>query len=47
MGCHVIMNPGTIIGPRTLVYAGAQLRGYYPGDHMIKVKQTLEVVPRR
>jgi len=46
-GCHVIMNPGTIVGPRTLVYAGAQLRGYYPGDHIIKVEQTLTIARKR
>jgi len=47
LGCHAVLNPGTLIGPRTWVYPGATLRGYYPGDHIIKVEQKLELVPRR
>jgi len=46
LGCHVVLNPGTLIGPRTHIYPNASLRGYYPQDHIIKVHQELQIVPR-
>lgn len=46
-GCNTVANPGTLIGPRTLVYAGAVLRGVYPGDSIIKVRQVQETVERQ
>ena len=47
IGCNAVTSPGTLIGPRTLVYNGAMLRGVYPADSVIKYKQALETVPRR
>ena len=47
IGCNAVTSPGTVIGPRTLVYNGAMLRGVYPADSVVKFKQTLETVPRR
>lgn len=47
-GCNSVTNPGTLIGPRSLVYALASLRkGYYPPDSVIKVRQTQQVLARR
>jgi NDP-sugar pyrophosphorylase family protein len=47
-GCNAVLNPGCIIGPRTLIYANVSLRkGYYPADSLIKLRQTLEIVTRR
>lgn len=47
-GCNVVTNPGTIIGPRTLVYALTMLRkGVYPADSIIKLRQTQEIVAIR
>ena len=44
-GCNVVTNPGTIIGPRTMVYALTMLRkGIYPADSIIKLRQTQEIV---
>ncbi len=46
-GCNAVLNPGCIIGPRTLVYAMVSLRkGYYPADSVIKLRQSIEVVDR-
>lgn len=46
-GCNSVLNPGVLIGPRTLVYANASLaKGLYPGDSIIKLRQTLETVQR-
>ena len=39
-GCNAVLNPGCLIGPRTLIYAGLSLRkGYYPSDSIIKLRQ--------
>jgi NDP-sugar pyrophosphorylase family protein len=41
-GCNSVLNPGCLIGPRTLVYANVSLRkGYYPADSIIKLGQTI------
>lgn len=43
-GCNAVINPGTLIGPRTLVYANLSLRkGYHAADSIIKFRQN----PRR
>ena len=47
-GCNSVLNPGVLIGPRTLVYANASLpKGYYPADTIIKLRQTFEYAERR
>lgn len=44
-GCNVVTNPGVIVGAGTMVYALAMLRkGIYPGNSIIKLRQTQEVV---
>ena len=46
-GCNAVLNPGCIIGPRTLVYANASLRkGYHPADSIIKLRQNLRAMGR-
>ncbi len=41
-GCNSVLNPGCLIGPRTLVYANVSLRkGYHPPDSIIKLRQTV------
>lgn len=47
-GCNSVMNPGCLIGKRTLIYPNLSLRkGYYPADLVIKLKQEIEEVERR
>lgn len=47
-GCNSVLNPGTLVGARTHLYTGVQLRaGSYPADAVIKLRQTLEVVTRQ
>ncbi len=47
-GCNSVLNPGVLIGPRSLVYANASLpKGYYPADTLIKLRQTFEYAERR
>jgi NDP-sugar pyrophosphorylase family protein len=45
VGCNSVINPGTIIGKNTSVYALTSLRGVYPADCI--VKSTKEVVKRK
>ena len=46
-GCNAVLNPGCIVGPRTLVYANASLRkGYHPADSIIKLRQNLRAMAR-
>jgi NDP-sugar pyrophosphorylase family protein len=41
-GCNAVLNPGCLIGPRSLVYANLSLRkGYYPADGLIKLRQEI------
>ena len=47
IGCNAVTAPGTVVGPRTLVYSGAMLRGVIPGDTIVKVRSQLELTPRR
>jgi NDP-sugar pyrophosphorylase family protein len=46
-GCNSVLNPGCLIGPRTLVYANVSLRkGYYSPDTVIKLRQEITIAPR-
>lgn len=46
-GCNSVLNPGCVIGPRTLIYANISLRkGYYLPDTIIKLDQALSMLPR-
>jgi len=44
IGCNSVINPGTVIGKNTRVYALTSLRGVYPADCI--VKGTKEIVKR-
>lgn len=47
-GCNSVLHPGVIVGADTHLYPGVQLRsGIYPADSVIKLKQSVAVVPRR
>jgi len=46
-GCNAVLNPGCLVGPRTLIYANLSLRkGYHPPDSVIKLRQNTRVVSR-
>lgn len=47
IGCNAVLAPGTILGARTIVYAGAVLRGEIRGDAIVKHRPVVEVVDRR
>lgn len=46
-GCNAVLNPGTLLGPRNLVYASLSLRkGYHPPDSIIKLRQNVRRIER-
>ena len=46
-GCNSVLNPGCLIGARTLVYANLSLRkGYHPPDSIIKLRQNVRRIDR-
>lgn len=46
-GCNAVLNPGCVVGPRTLIYAGVSLRkGYHPPDTIVKLRQTVRPMSR-
>ena len=44
VGCNSVINPGTVIGKNTSVYALTSLRGVYPADCIVKSQK--EIVKR-
>lgn len=47
IGCNAVLAPGTVIGARTVIYDGANIRGAVPADSIVKLRTTLETVTRR
>jgi NDP-sugar pyrophosphorylase family protein len=47
IGCNTVLNPGTIIGPRTLALPQLSLRGAYPADAFITSNRPEGIRPRR
>jgi NDP-sugar pyrophosphorylase family protein len=47
IGCNSVLNPGTIVGPRTIIYANSNVRGFIPAESVLKLKQTQNIVKRR
>ncbi|MCB8943503.1 MAG: glucose-1-phosphate thymidylyltransferase [Ardenticatenaceae bacterium] len=46
-GCNAVLNPGCLIGPRSLIYANLSLRkGYHPPDSIIKFNQNVRRIER-
>lgn len=46
-GCNCVLSPGTLVGPQTMIYPNAMLRGVYPGGHIVKLRQETLLVERR
>ncbi len=47
LGCNVVLSPGTIVGPRTLVYLAVPGAEILPADSLIKLNLGRKVRPRR
>jgi NDP-sugar pyrophosphorylase family protein len=47
-GCNAVLNPGSLVGQGSLIYANLSLRkGYYPPHSIIKLRQQTNVTQRR
>ncbi len=47
-GCNSVLNPGCLIGPRSLVYANMSVRkGYHAPNSVLKLRQNVSTIPRR
>jgi UDP-N-acetylglucosamine diphosphorylase / glucose-1-phosphate thymidylyltransferase / UDP-N-acetylgalactosamine diphosphorylase / glucosamine-1-phosphate N-acetyltransferase / galactosamine-1-phosphate N-acetyltransferase len=47
VGCNSVLNPGSIIGRRTIIYPGVNWRGFLPANNIAKNKATVEVLARQ
>jgi len=39
VGCNTVLNPGSVIGPRTNIYPVSMIRGCVPADHIYKDRE--------
>lgn len=47
-GCNTVLNPGVFMGPGSVTYTNASIRGgYYPAGTLIKVRQTQQLTEMR
>lgn len=47
VGCNAVLNPGTILGPRSVVMPTISFGGVLPPDTIAKTRQTVTLLPRR
>jgi NDP-sugar pyrophosphorylase family protein len=47
IGCNSVINPGSIIGRRAVIYPGTVWRGIVPENTIVKTRQDHELTPRR
>ncbi|PWB76720.1 MAG: hypothetical protein C3F15_04595 [Holophagae bacterium] len=44
-GCNTVLNPGVLLGPGSITYPNATLRGgFYPAGTLVKVRQSQQLV---
>lgn len=46
-GAHAVLNPGSLIGRRSVLYPGTVWRGVLPADRLVKLRQEQLIVTRR
>jgi NDP-sugar pyrophosphorylase family protein len=47
IGCNAVLNPGSIIGRKSVIYPGVNWRGVLPANSIAKNKAVVEVAARR
>jgi NDP-sugar pyrophosphorylase family protein len=47
VGCNAVLNPGTLLGKRSLVMPAISFGGYLPPATIARVRQQVTLVPRR
>lgn len=45
-GAHAVLNPGSLIGRRSVLYPGTVWRGVLPADRLVKLRQEQVIVTR-
>jgi hypothetical protein len=45
-GCNAVLNPGTLVGPRSLIYPSAAITGVVPPDTIVKLRAPIEYAQR-
>ncbi len=43
-GCNAVLNPGTVVGKRSQIYACSLVRGFVPPDTIVKLRQKFDLV---
>jgi len=47
IGCNSVISPGSIIGRGALIYPGVSWRGILPEKQIVRLRQQLDILPRR
>lgn len=47
VGCNAVLSPGSVIGRDAVIYPGVQWRGELPAGHIARLRQQIDVIPRR
>ncbi|MGH8046150.1 MAG: UDP-N-acetylglucosamine diphosphorylase [Chthoniobacterales bacterium] len=47
IGCNAVLSPGSIIGRDCIVYPGVQWRGVLADHSIAKLRQDLQIIPRK
>jgi NDP-sugar pyrophosphorylase family protein len=47
IGCNAVINPGTLIGRRSLIYPLTNFTGVLPADSILKTRQAHQIVDRK
>jgi len=42
-GCNSVLNPGTVVGKRSQIYACSHVRGFIPPDTIVKLRQRFDL----
>ena len=44
VGCNAVLNPGTILGRKSIIYPGAIIKGVVPANHIVKILNEQTVI---
>ena len=47
VGCNSVLNPGSIVGPHSIIYPSVFWRGVLPSHRIVKNKASIVIAPRR
>ncbi len=47
IGCNVVLNPGSVVGRNSVIYAGTNWRGVCPNNTVVKLRQEHQLMQRK